>query len=108
MNDIRTKAGRDDWLEDEVTVRIGAQIRTQRQARGWSQSELASRCGIHQATISHLENLKRGDNPPSSHTLERIAAAFDIGLLIGFRPWSSVSDAVPGERIPEFEADSAS
>ena len=105
MYDLRTKAGRDAWLEDEVTVRVSAQIRAQRTARGWSQAELARRCGVAQETISRLETLKHGDKPPTQRTLERIAAAMDIGLLIGFRPWSSVSSDVDPGLIPSFDDD---
>jgi HTH-type transcriptional regulator/antitoxin HipB len=104
MTDISTREGREAWLEDEVTVRLSAQIRTQRHARGWTQAELGRRAGLHQETISRLENLERGDAPPTPATLERIASAMDIGLVIGFRPWSSVGP-IASEAIPSWDDD---
>lgn len=42
---------------------MGFRVKTWRQARGWSQNELARRSGVQQSVISGLEALqRRGDH----------------------------------------------
>lgn len=48
-----------------------------RQARGWSQRELARRCGMHPATVSLIE---RGRRTGNLATYRRIAAALQVSL----------------------------
>ncbi|MFD5848347.1 helix-turn-helix domain-containing protein [Streptomyces chartreusis] len=43
-----------DW--DDVLADIGDRIRAERQARGWSQTELGRRAGMGLATVKRLEN----------------------------------------------------
>jgi transcriptional regulator with XRE-family HTH domain len=50
-----------------------------RESRGWTQAELASRCGVDQADISRIE---RGSTSPTARTLQRIAAALDADLRL--------------------------
>jgi transcriptional regulator with XRE-family HTH domain len=68
---------------DEVTVAIGARVRSLRQERGWTLKELGQ-----EAELSHpfLSQLERGLARPSVSSVERIARAFGVpvGLL-----WSS-------------------
>ncbi len=55
----------------EITIRV----RELRDQRGWSQSEVARRAGVRQATLSAIEN---GDTKGIDfETLERLALAFD-------------------------------
>ncbi len=61
-------------------------IRELRRARGWTQTELARRAGIRQATVSRLEG-----NAVSSVNLvviEKLAAALEVdpGYLLVRRP----------------------
>jgi transcriptional regulator with XRE-family HTH domain len=51
-------------------------IRDLRQARGWTQTELAERSGLKQGTITNLETGAR-DNP-TRDTLAKLAGAFGI------------------------------
>ena len=51
--------------------------------KGWSQADLAERVGTKQANISRLEN---GLANPSMEFLQKIAKAFDMGLVIRFGP----------------------
>jgi transcriptional regulator with XRE-family HTH domain len=51
--------------------------------KGWSQADLAERVGTKQANISRLEN---GLANPSIEFLQKIAKAFDMGLVIRFGP----------------------
>ncbi|WP_067847334.1 helix-turn-helix domain-containing protein [Nocardia lijiangensis] len=58
---------------------LGRQIRAAREARGWSQTELATRAGMRQHAVSRLE---AGDVVPTITTLERIAAALETELSV--------------------------
>jgi len=69
-------------LGDDTGRAIARRIRLEREARGWSQAELAERSGVAKATVSKIE---RDDMSPTAVTLVRIAGAFDLtlaGLLL--------------------------
>lgn len=57
-------------------------IKTFRDAKGWSQEELAERAGIRRPTITELEN---GRGNPTLQTIEAIAKALGVSAaqLIG-------------------------
>ncbi|MBF6300600.1 helix-turn-helix domain-containing protein [Nocardia amamiensis] len=57
----------------EIAYRVGKMVREAREARGWTQIELAARSGLKQHAISRLE---AGDVVPTLTTLEKIAQAF--------------------------------
>lgn len=50
-------------------------LRAAREARSWSQAELARRAGLHASTISLLES---GRLVPYPSQVEKIAAALDL------------------------------
>lgn len=79
---LRNKTYRDGYTEAQLSIEIPFQIRALRKARGWTQTQLAERCGIPQARISHIE--QPGRDPLSLRTLYRLASAFDVGLLVQF------------------------
>jgi transcriptional regulator with XRE-family HTH domain len=56
---------------------VGEKIRELRQARGWSQQNLAERVGVVQSAISQIE---RGTAGPTLGTL------FDIARVLGVMP----------------------
>ena len=71
--------------------KMGMRIRQVRKARGWSQNELAEKCGISMSFLGHIE---RGTRIMSMETFVNICTALDAGadeLLWGV---ASVSDAV--------------
>lgn len=71
-----------DQNVDETGRQLADRIRLERDARGWSLSELAVRAGVSKATISKIE---REEVSPTAVILVRIAAAFDLtlaGLLL--------------------------
>ena len=71
-----------DTLVDNTEAGIARRIRLERDARGWSQAELADKSGVAKASISKIE---RGEMSPSAGILARLAAAFDLtlaGLLL--------------------------
>ena len=71
--------------------KVGMRIRQVRKAKGWSQSELAKKCGISMSFLGHIE---RGSRIMSMETFVNICTALDAGadeLLWGV---ANPSDAV--------------
>ncbi len=71
-----------DRIVDITGAQIARRIKLERDARGWSQAELAERADVAKATISKIE---RGDMSPTAAMLVRLASAFDLtlaGLLL--------------------------
>ena len=105
---LSNKEYRNGYTEAQLSIEVPFQIRAIRKARGWTQAQLAERSGIPQARISHIE--QPGRDPLSLRTLYRLAAAFDVGLLVQF---VSFSELVHREalfnpetfRVPSFEED---
>ncbi len=56
--------------------RIGMRIRQVRKAKGWSQDELAKKCGISMSFLGHIE---RGSRVMSMDTFVAICGALDAG-----------------------------
>src|SRR5271170_6903238 len=64
------------------TGRIARRLRLERDARSWSQADLAKRSGVSKAMISKIE---REEVSPTAVILVRLAGAFDLtlaGLLL--------------------------
>ena len=71
-----------DTFVDDAGLRLAVRLRLEREARGWSLSDLAERSGVSKAAISKIE---RGETSPTAALLARLAAAFDLtlaGLLL--------------------------
>jgi ribosome-binding protein aMBF1 (putative translation factor) len=67
----------------EQAYDLAMQLVELRESRGWTQAELASRCGVDQGDISRIE---RGATSPTARTLQRIADALDADLRLVSRP----------------------
>ncbi|MFE7743402.1 multiprotein-bridging factor 1 family protein [Nocardia sp. NPDC057455] len=65
----------------QLAYELGKKVREAREQRGWTQTELARRAGMKQHAISRFE---AGDSVPTLQTLDRIAAALEVHLNIGF------------------------
>ncbi|MCE2447376.1 MAG: helix-turn-helix transcriptional regulator [Candidatus Latescibacteria bacterium] len=105
---LRNKEYRDGYTEAQLSIEVPFQIRAIRKARGWTQAQLAEQSGIPQARISHIE--QPGRDPLSLRTLYRLAAAFDVGLLVQFVSFSELvrrEAAFDPEtfRVPSFAED---
>ncbi|MEO0530840.1 MAG: helix-turn-helix transcriptional regulator [Planctomycetota bacterium] len=61
----------------KILTEVGRLIRKHRNAKGWSQEELADRAGVHRTFISSIE---RGVRNPTVTSLHRIASA--MGLTV--------------------------
>jgi transcriptional regulator with XRE-family HTH domain len=69
-------------IVDDVGSQIARRLRLERDARGWSQADLAEHSGVSKAAISKIE---REEMSPTAVTLVRLAGAFDLtlaGLLV--------------------------
>jgi len=91
---LSNKEYRDALAVEHVNTTLAIQIRNLRENNNkWRQSDLAKHLGIHQETISQWENPDYGRH--SITTLKKLAAAFDVALLVKFTPFSElVADMV--------------
>jgi transcriptional regulator with XRE-family HTH domain len=105
---LRDKEYRDLFVAEEIATGLPFQIRAMRQARGWSQQELAERLGMTQEGVSRLESLNYGRYTLA--TLQRLASAFDVALTVRFVPFSELvdwaADLSPADlAVPDYEHD---
>lgn len=56
---------------------VGSKVKRFRESLGWSQRELAARCGITASAICQIE---KGGRTPRFHVFEQLANAFNITL----------------------------
>lgn len=66
-----------DSIVDIYETQLAQRLKSEREARGWSQSQLAVQAGVAKASVSKIE---RGEMSPSAGLLVRLAAAFDLTL----------------------------
>ncbi len=80
----------DDEEEDrelrKERFEMGRRIRKARDAKGWTQAELAEKVGVEQVAIAHYE---RGLHTPRFRVMKRLAKAFDTNVEYFY------SDTVP-------------
>jgi transcriptional regulator with XRE-family HTH domain len=68
--------------DDEFFREIGHRLRVRREALGWTQAELARRCGLHKAYIGFVE---RGERNVSLINLRRIVKTLRVRLADVFK-----------------------
>lgn len=107
--DLSEKEARDEYVSARIDIDLSHQIFSLREQRGWTQGELAARCGYgnSQGRISKLEQSCEG---VSVSTLKKLASAFDVSLSIKFVSFSQSAREAAYERldrhIPSFPDDS--
>lgn len=69
------------YEQARLAYELSVQVREAREAKGLSQSQLASRMGTQQSVIARLEG---GGITPTLPTLKRIADALGTKLTVGF------------------------
>jgi transcriptional regulator with XRE-family HTH domain len=81
---------------------VGEQVKRLRQAKGWTQEQLAVYAGSSQPTVNLLEAGKRN---PSAATLEKLARALELEVVDLFpkpqTPQPSLEDAAQSEALQE-------
>ena len=82
------------FVESHLSKNLAFQIRALRDREDWSQTQLAEKLGMNQNAISRLENPRYGK--ATITTLKRIAAAFDVALVVRFVPFGQLIDWVSG------------
>lgn len=68
---------------EEVRASFGRQVRTRREALGWSQERLAERAGLHWTYVGGIE---RGERNPALDNINRLAQALGVSLAALFAP----------------------
>jgi transcriptional regulator with XRE-family HTH domain len=94
------KAYRDSYVSAHISNTVAGQIAAMREARGWTQKELAERAGMKQARVSVLEDPNTENF--EARTLKRIASALDVALTIRFLPFSDLvrwADTISDEKM---------
>ena len=81
------KAARYKWAERKLMLGLCLQIRAMREHRNWTMQELAKQAGIHLITVYRLEKFP-WSCWPTINTLLKLAAAFDVVLIVRFVSWS--------------------
>jgi len=88
VNNLTSKEYRDLYVENHITNGIAFQIHSMRDSRKWTQKKLAESIGTKQGVVSRLENPNYGKY--SLDTLKKVAASFDVALLVSFVPFSEL------------------
>jgi len=78
------------YMKAKLNVNMPSQIRALRRRRQLTQSALAERAGMKQSRISAME--RPGETNFNVDTLVRLAAAYEVGLIVKFAPYSEVLD----------------
>src|SRR6516165_4923763 len=64
-------------MTNHLDLRLAERLRAEREARGWSLEELATRSSVSRAMISKVE---RGESSPTAALLGRLSGAFGLSL----------------------------
>ena len=81
---------RASYLRAKLNINVPSQIRALRRKRDFTQVALAEEAGMKQSRISAME--RPGETNFNLDTLIRLAAAYKIGLIVKFAPFSEVLD----------------
>ena len=63
-------------------VKLGRNLRAAREQRGWSQEELAFRCGVHRTYVGAVE---RGEYNVTILTLSKLTRSLGISVQMALR-----------------------
>ncbi|MFI6039495.1 helix-turn-helix domain-containing protein [Streptomyces sp. NPDC051315] len=64
-------------IVDPLVERIAARVRTERERRGWTLTQLAEASGVSRAMINRIE---RGESSPTAVVLGKLSAAFRLSV----------------------------
>jgi transcriptional regulator with XRE-family HTH domain len=71
-----------------LTYELGRSVRSLRERKGWSQSQLARAAGMTQSAVACF---KAGGTVPTLPVLERLTHALDADLVVAVNPRSDVA-----------------
>ena len=87
------------FVESHLSKNLAFQLRSLRDLKDWTQGELAQRVGMPQTAISRMENPYYGKQTITS--LKRLAATYDVALIVRFVPFSQLINWVSGTPYEE-------
>lgn len=90
----RSRLARSRFVESNISKALAFQIRSLREKENWSQQHLAEKIESNQNAVYRAENPNYGKQTIT--TLKKIAAAFDVALVVRFVPFSELLDWVSG------------
>jgi transcriptional regulator with XRE-family HTH domain len=98
------KEYRDGFVESAIEDSLAVQIFSMRERRGWTQQELAEKCGTQQSGVCRWEG---GSPPQSLAPLKKLASAFDVALVVKFVPFSELlrTDGPADKHVASFHED---
>ena len=88
LNKLSDPAYRSEFVSNEIDIGLPMQIRAMREKKGWKQSFVAEQTKPKQPRLSLME--KPGYGNFSLNTLKKLAALFDVGLIVSFVPWGEM------------------
>lgn len=100
--DIRNRDFRSAYAWSIVRIQFGLQLSATRQARGLTVEQLAHKAKIHPRVIRRIEGLEKSIDNIRIRTLEKIASALDVALVVRFAPYSEVIKQDLVESVPAF------
>ncbi|MEL7114444.1 MAG: helix-turn-helix transcriptional regulator, partial [Pseudomonadota bacterium] len=80
-----------DYVEKDLEVAIGREVRAFRHQHDMTVAELAARTGLSMGMLSKIEN---GNTSPSLTTLQILADALSVPLTSFFRRYEEAREAV--------------
>ena len=86
----------------EITIALGKKIRSLRQARGWTQEQLAEYAELH---VSYIVLLEKGANRATIETLEKLSKAFGISISDLVQSLDEAKDDPTQEQLRELLED---
>lgn len=87
---LRDPEFRKQFIDEHVNVGIAFQIQSLRNRQNLTQKGLAGKLKVKQPLVSSWENPNHGKY--NLATLNELAKAFDVGLLVRFVPFSTLVD----------------
>ncbi len=85
---LKSKEYRDGFVAAYIQDTVPFQIRALREQRGWYQRDLARALDVSQPAVAQYESPERALNLT---TLQRVASAFDVALIVRFVPFSELA-----------------
>lgn len=99
-DDFSDKTYRDEFVSAGIDNGIAFQIFAMREQRKWSQETLATKAVSLQPVVSRWE---KPGHRFSLATLKKVAAAFEVALIVRFVPFSELAKLAAGIRPGSFE-----
>jgi transcriptional regulator with XRE-family HTH domain len=90
----RSLSSRIRFVDSHISKGIAFQIQALRDKEGWTQQQLADKLGTNQNAVYRLENPNYGKQTIT--TLKKVAAIFDVALIVRFVPYGRLVDWVTG------------